>query len=361
VTRACHRLHLGASRSGMLRYAMLLLALHLLLATCNSEPMNLAEVPEDVAELPSCSLPLPPGMIEVSEGEFWQGCDPALCPVCAGAYPERKTSSQEGDPVPTLSCEGNGCMHGFPFRRRRLGGFAIDATEATVTHYSACVEQGGCVLPTVDSSKWGPAAQCNMDLFLASSTSDSVASLPMNCVSWQDAYDFCHWQGKRLCSEAEWEKAARGPYEGRVYPWTSAAVSDNFFWGKESDICDFALVLLLDGTSCEEGPVAVGSKPGGASPYGALDMCGSVAEWVADWYDPSYYFGSAEMDPKGPASGARKVLRGGSTSSTPANAHTAFRGNLPPDERLWYTGIRCCWHGCPVPPQNGIRAGEAAE
>ena len=118
--------------------------------------------------------------------------------------------------------------------------------------------------------------------------------MPAGCVNFQQAKDYCEFAGRRLPSEAEWEKAARGS-EGAVFPW-----------GDDAPDC-----TLANMAGCSDGLSPAGSLEAGASPYGALDMAGNVVEMVADWYDASYYESSPAMDPPGPSSGEKYVGRGG--------------------------------------------------
>jgi formylglycine-generating enzyme required for sulfatase activity len=177
-----------------------------------------------------------------------------------------------------------------------LDAFWIDQTEVTTAMYAKCVAGGKC------KPSW-----CL--------TGPEFNQHPAVCVDWFNAKAYCEWAGRRLTTEAEWEKAARGT-DGRLYPW-----------GNEPATCEVAVMNDGSGSGCGQGSVAtrVGSKPKGVSPYGALDMAGNVLEWVNDWYDVSYYSRSPSSNPAGPASGYGPVLRGGFGGWNADRLHATYR------------------------------------
>jgi formylglycine-generating enzyme required for sulfatase activity len=195
-----------------------------------------------------------------------------------------------------------------PAARVHLAAFWIDRTEVTNGRYAACVEAGACTPPV------GPA-------FADATRADH----PVSLVSWTQAAAYCRWVGKRLPTEAEWEKAARGA-DGRAYPWGSGFEADRVNAGYTS------------GTS------AAGSHPGGASPYGVLDMAGNVWEWTASLYRPyPYDAGDGREDPAG--RGAR-VNRGGSWYYGAEYVRTTYRATADHMyRRIADLGFRCAADG----------------
>ena len=199
-----------------------------------------------------------------------------------------------------------------------LSAYFIDAHEVTNAEWRACVTGGGCTEPTSRNSN----TRTNYY------TNGQYDGYPVIYVTWQQAGAYCLWAGKRLPTEAEWEKAARGgceivppstcgPEDERLYPWGSAAPTCGLAnWGNSGAYC---------GTADTD---VVGSRsPAGDSPYGAQDMAGNVFEWVADFYSPDYSWCSQGCnDPLGPASGTSRVQRSGSWGNFEAfKFRTTFR------------------------------------
>lgn len=161
----------------------------------------------------------------------------------------------------------------------------------------------------------------------------SKANQPVVGVSWTDANAFCKWEGKRLPTEAEWERAAKGPDGDRHYPWGHSIDSSKANYGQNV------------------GRTApVDSYPEGVSGYGVYNMAGNVFEWVNDWYDPTYYKGSIALNPKGADQGYNfanqgpvKVLRGGSWLAPETSLHTSHRFWNQPDNNSYGVGLgfRC--------------------
>lgn len=184
--------------------------------------------------------------------------------------------------------------------------FWIDETEVSNAMYAACVQSGVCD-PLVST---GEEAATN-------------PHHPAQGVTWTNARRYCEWVGRRLPTEAEWEKAARGT-DGRLYPWGNTLRADT-----QVNI-DFR----------REDVTAVGQNADDVSPYGVRDMGGNVREWVTDWYGEDAYATAAAVNPTGPPRGLVRVLRGGSWNAAPRAARAANRFWAFPD-RNDFDGFRC--------------------
>jgi formylglycine-generating enzyme required for sulfatase activity len=195
-----------------------------------------------------------------------------------------------------------------PVHEVTLAAFYIDQYEVTNALYKRCVAAGGCEQPG-----------CS-DLYEA----ETKKNHPVVCVTWYQAQKYCEWQGVRLPTEAEWEKAARGT-DGRIYPW-----------GNEWDAkrCN-----TYEGGKVDTTPV--GSYPDGVSPYGVYDMAGNVWEWVDDWYDEKYYSNSPAENPPGPSNGQAKALRGGGWYYIASDARATSHYVDDPDDQNGVVGFRC--------------------
>jgi len=213
----------------------------------------------------------------------------------------------------------------LPQRTVHLDVYEIDKYEVTAVQYLRYVLAKG-LEPLVDW-KWGGVFQ------------ETMASHPVMHVSWFDADAYCKWAGKRLPTEAEWEKAARGE-DGRIYPWGNqmAGLSRANFGrtGLSGPVRDRPERLLLYPPI-----VSVDKYDNAGSPYGIFNMAGNVAEWVADWYEPTFYKQGPDRNPKGTAHGTSKAFRGGGWVDSTPSVRAAQRNGTDPNARMNWLGFRC--------------------
>jgi formylglycine-generating enzyme required for sulfatase activity len=235
----------------------------------------------------------------------------SLLGACKSLAPQQGT--REGGALATVPAgwflmgSDEGPISSRPRRRVYVDSFAIDVTEVTVGAFRRYAETTGLV-PSVWSEDNLPRQ----------------GDRPMVGILWQEADAYCRWLGKRLPTEAEWEKAARGR-DGRSYPWGN----------------DWDSQLANTQELGRGGVVDVGSYPLGASPYGVLDMAGNAQEWVSDYFDARYYSYGTVENPRGPTKVLDHGLRGGSWAASAGHSTTYFRNSshsVLPNERV---GFRC--------------------
>ncbi len=194
-----------------------------------------------------------------------------------------------------------------------LDSYWIDKYEITNAMYKLCVQASVCSPPSDFQSSTHSS-------YYGNSRYDQY---PVINITWFDANTYCKWAGRRLPTEAEWEKAARGT-DARIFHW------GNEFGGNLANYNN----NKLDTTQ-------VGSFPGGSSFFGLLDMAGNVWEWVADWYQASYYKEMPLQNPTGPSSGSRKIVRGGGFKSTYFYLRISYRFGWDPEYYDNNIGFRC--------------------
>jgi formylglycine-generating enzyme required for sulfatase activity len=210
---------------------------------------------------PEVATPAAMHMAYVPEGAFWMGSAEAEVADALALCSQKQSDCQRED-----------FADEEPQHQVILDAYWIDQTEVTNAQYTQCVDAGLCTRPS------------RFDSYTRDSYYDdpAFADYPVIYVSWHQAKAYCEWVGKRLPTEAEWEKAARGT-DRRIFPWGNA------FDGSRLSFCDLNCSLGWQDPTWDDGyadTAPVGSYPSGASPYGVLDMAGNVWEWVADRYDP---------------------------------------------------------------------------
>ena len=227
----------------------------------------------------------PDGMVLVPAGEFVMGTNEA-----------DSSEFNQRDNVPLNANDAR------PQHKATTGAFFIDVTEVTNAQYQKYCQATGAVMPPYWKEGQIPAGQNDF---------------PVHRVNWYEASAYAKWAGKRLPTEAEWEKAARGT-DGRKFPWGNT-------WDENK--------ANVGSTA----PRAVRQYPAGASPYGALDMIGNVAEWTTSWWQ-AYPNAPTEQPQFGTF---YKVVRGGAWSSNAVQGQTWFRGVAGPRTRIEWIGFRC--------------------
>lgn len=203
-----------------------------------------------------------------------------------------------------------------PVHTITLSAYEIDKYEVTNARYANCVTAGGCSAPWTNRSNTRTSYYGDAEF----------ANYPVIYVNWFQADEFCKWEGKRLPTEAEWEKAARGIQDTRKFPWGDA-VPD----------CTRANYQ----PSCTGDTSPVDAYPSGVSPFGVMNMSGNVWEWVNDWYQGDYYYVSPAIDPQGPSTGEKRVWKGGAWYYWASYARITYRNRSYPEGFDHSVGFRC--------------------
>lgn len=254
-------------------------------------------------------IPVENEMVTVPAGSFWMGCDDAADSNC-------NTDSQ-------------------PYHLVNLDAFRIDRTEVTLAQYADCYNAGACTAAywdLKDGCNWGDVTKINH---------------PVTCVDWDQATAYCEWLGKRLPTEAEWEKAARGGVVGRRFPWSDADTithSRANYFSSTDYVYDVSLTRGYH-PSFQTGATPYTSPVGYFAPngYDLYDMAGNVYEWCWDWYDASWYSnaGATQSDTRGPTTGTSRLIRGGYWHYGANNLRCAYRYGYSQSSADGTVGFRC--------------------
>jgi formylglycine-generating enzyme required for sulfatase activity len=267
----------------------------------------------------------PPGMKRITGGHFFMGSD------------EKDAEPNEKPP-----------------HNVQIAPYCLDELEVTVAQYKACSDTGSCLRASKENFWTGitPAESKIYDPICNARDPVGRANHPINCVSWEQARTYCESRGARLPTEAEWELAARGS-DGRIYPWgdeppsaqlLNACGKECVAWMKKNPDPNQPIAAMYEEDDGFPSTAPVGSFPKGKSSWGIQDIAGNVWEWVADWYAPYDPASDKTMtvDPKGPASGTERVLRGGAwNGAKPAWVRPSWRFRVDPAFRTHGIGFRC--------------------
>jgi sulfatase modifying factor 1 len=247
--------------------------------------------------------------LRAENSELGEGASAPMVLIPAGPFPM-------GVPLG----DRDGGRDEYPRHEVYLDAYMIDTYEVTNGRYLEFVKATGHRVP---QNPINPTR----NLWEGDRITESIADRPVVNVDWADADAYCRWTGKRLPTEAEWEKAAKGNHDWR-FPWgniepTTKHLNYNQRWIGEKTL------------------MPVGSYEAGKSPYGLYDMAGNVWEWVQDWYDPRYYEKSPKNNPKGPETGTKRVLRGSGWQNETPTVRIFTRVDSDPAVRNESTGFRC--------------------
>ncbi len=297
------------------------------LPTATSQIAQVAQLP---AELQAKRSPL----IQVPGGAFEMGT----------RAQEAAIAAEECTSLWNSKCDPNDASDSFPPHTVTVSPFYIEEKEVTYDQYLAFLnaEQIGMGARTGKHKNGCEGQLCietrteNQNSNIISDSQNyrvnaAITSYPVAGVTWYGAQAYCVAIGRRLPTEAEWERAARWT-QNNIYPWGN----------------DFNVQFARTSRPQETDPTLIGPKPVGSysSFNGIYDMAGNIAEWVSDWYDPLYYTTLSNsttpiVDPKGQVAGTQKTLRGGSWDALPFYARSVHRQSLPPLGPTLWAGFRC--------------------
>jgi eukaryotic-like serine/threonine-protein kinase len=286
-------------------------------ATASSAPTLFASPTPNPTSAPAEKAipPMPPMVVSKADGM-------ELLAVSAGNFIMGNSAAKSQAECLKFStkCPDDYFTDEAPPHTVNLDAYYIDKTEVTNAMYALCVGAGACYPPDNLSSFGRPDYYGN----------PQYDNYPVIFVTWFDADAYCAWAERRLPTEAEWEKAARGK-DGRPYAW-----------GKTDPSCTIANFWpFTRKEGCKNDTMEAGSYPDNRSPYGALDMSGNVWEWTADWYAENTYSTSETFDPHGPANGTVRLMRGGAWSYYENSLRTTNRHGKPQGYSDNALGIRC--------------------
>jgi formylglycine-generating enzyme required for sulfatase activity/serine/threonine protein kinase len=289
---------------------------------------------------PSETLAGPSSASATSAAAIEPACPPGMAYVPGGSY--FRGSNEPGHEL------------WVPAHKVRVSPFCVDVHEVTAAEYKACSDVGECLRPSPvpywprseTVSERAHARTLEVHSELCTFGKPGLERHPINCVTWDQAVQYCKHQDKRLPSEAEWEFAARGS-DGRAYPW-----GDDLPDEKHMNACGTECTSWQKARGVREGPrmydkadgfagtAPVGSFPLGVTMFGLHDMIGNVFEWTGDYM--AGYAAEELIDPTGPEQGTRRVIRGGAfNGGHPLWVNPAFRFAMVPETRSHGVGFRC--------------------
>ncbi|HEX7555782.1 MAG TPA: formylglycine-generating enzyme family protein [Leptolinea sp.] len=327
------------------------LFLSLLLSGCGSEQkINPASAP---APISTTATQPPPSVAAVTEKPSVP--DTTQTPTIIYGIGSTRTAEKDGMilmfvPAGEFKMGSDGENNGEnPLHTVNLDAYWIDRTDVTNAQFAKFINESGY---KTDAEKGGNSVVFNVNTKKlevvkganwmhpegATSSLNGLEKYPVTQMSWNDAAAYCQWAGRRLPTEAEWEKAARGT-DGRKYPWGNQPPAGNLL-----NFADKNLPADQSDNKIDDGyrfTSPVGNFPDGASPYGVMDMAGNVWNWVVDWFDGGYYKLSPALNPQGPVTGSVKVLRGGGWGDNVNGTLADNRVSSHPNGRGPSLGFRC--------------------